>query len=89
MFGTQSYLEFTPAYIVHKDGLFRPKQAFAAQDIAALELVPQQLRVQLKEGTTYAMSLRQVKGARRKRLMREQVRSFASKHDIALRDTQA
>ncbi|UPL48153.1 hypothetical protein [Hymenobacter sublimis] len=89
VFGTQSYLEFTPAYIVHKDGLFRPKQAFAAQDIAALELVPQQLRVQLKEGTTYAMSLRQVKGARRKRLMREQVRSFASKHDIALRDTQA
>ncbi|GAB2768742.1 hypothetical protein HNQ93_000214 [Hymenobacter luteus] len=89
VFGTQSYLEFTPAYIVHKDGLFRPKQAFPAEGIASLELVPQQLRLLLKEGGTYAMSLRQVKGAKRKRLMREQVRAFAAKHNIDLRDTQA
>ncbi|MCA8831366.1 hypothetical protein [Hymenobacter pini] len=88
VFGTQSYLEFTPAYIVHKDGLFRPKQAFPAEEIAGLELVPQQLRVQLKEGSTYALSLRQVKGAKRKRILREQVRGFAAKHGIALRDAQ-
>ncbi|RSK47658.1 hypothetical protein [Hymenobacter rigui] len=88
IFGTQSYLEFTPAYIVHKDGLFRPKQAFPAEDIAALELAPQQLRMQLKEGGSYSLSLRQVKGAKRKRIMREQVRAFAAKHGIALRDAQ-
>lgn len=88
VFGTQSYLEFTPAYIVHKDGLFRPKQAFPAEGIASLELVPQQLRVQLKEGGTYALSLRQVKGLKRKRQLREQVRTFAAKHNIQLRDTQ-
>ncbi|RSK35511.1 hypothetical protein [Hymenobacter metallilatus] len=88
VFGTQSYLEFTPAYIVHKDGLFRPKQAFPAETIASLELAPQQLRLQLKEGGTYALSLRQVKGAKRKRIMREQVRAFAAKHNIALRDVQ-
>jgi hypothetical protein len=89
VFGTQSYLEFTPAYIVHKDGLFRPKQAFPAENISGLELVPQQLRVQLKEGGTYALSLRQVKGTKRKRALRDQIRSFASKHNIPLRDTQA
>ncbi|GAB3235616.1 hypothetical protein GCM10027346_25500 [Hymenobacter seoulensis] len=89
VFGTQSYLEFTPAYIVHKDGLFRPKQAFAAEGISAMELAPQLLRLQLKEGGNYSLSLRQVKGAKRKRLMREQVRAFAAKHDIPFRDGQA
>ncbi|MDU0371037.1 hypothetical protein ACFPAF_11575 [Hymenobacter endophyticus] len=88
VFGTQSYLEFTPAYIVHKDGLFRPKQAFPAENIAGLELAPQQLRVQLKEGGNYSLSLRQVKGAKRKRMLREQVRSFAAKHNLPLRDAQ-
>ncbi|AHJ98778.1 hypothetical protein [Hymenobacter swuensis] len=88
IFGTQSYLEFTPAYIVHKDGLFRPKQALAAEEISGLELAPQQLRVQLKEGNTLNLSLRQVKGTKRKRLLREQVRAFAAKHSIALRDAQ-
>lgn len=88
IFGTQSYLEFTPAYIVHKDGLFRPKQAFAAENIAGLELAPQQLRVQLNEGGNYSLSLRQVKGAKRKRMLREQVRSFAAKHNLPLRDAQ-
>ena len=51
--------------------------------------MPQQLRMQLKEGGTHNMSLRQVKGVKRKRLMREQVRAFAAKHNITLRDTQA
>ena len=36
VFGTQSYLEFTPGYIVHKSGLFRAKQVFAAEKMAAL-----------------------------------------------------
>ncbi len=89
VFGTQSYLEFTPGYIVHKDGLFRAKQVFAAENINSLELVPQQLRMQLKEGGTHTMSLRQVKGVKRKRMMREQVLNFAAKHNITLRDTQA
>lgn len=89
IFGTQSYLEFTPGYIVHKDGLFRAKQAFPAEGITSLELVPQQLRVQLQDGNIHAMSLRQVRGVKRRRLMREQVRAFAAKHNITLRDTQA
>ncbi len=84
IFGTQSYLEFTPGYIVHKNGLFRPKQVFAAESIAALELRPVMLRVQLKDGEVYALNLREVKGKMRKQRFREQVRQFAAQHGVQL-----
>jgi hypothetical protein len=63
IFGTQSYLEFTPGYIVHKNGLFRPKQVFAAENIAALELKPMVLRVRQKDGEIYAGICRQAQRA--------------------------
>ena len=84
IFGTQSYLEFTPGYIVHKNGLFRPKQVFAAENIAALELKPLQLRVRQKDGEIYALNLREVKGRMRKQSFREQVRQFAAKYGVRL-----
>jgi hypothetical protein len=84
VFGTQSYLEFTPGYIVHKNGLFRPKQVIAAEKIAALELRPMLLRVQQKDGEVYALNLREVKGKMRKQRFREQVRQFASQHGVQL-----
>ena len=86
IFGTQSYLEFTPGYIVHKNGLFRPKQVFAAENIAALELKPLLLRVRQKDGELYALNLREVKGKMRKVRFREQVRAFAAKHGVALQE---
>jgi len=86
IFGTQSYLEFTPGYIVHKNGLFRPKQVFAAENIAALELKPAVLRVRQKDGEIYALNLREVKGKRRKLSFREQVRDFAAKHNVPLQE---
>ncbi|MBF9238254.1 hypothetical protein I2I05_12690 [Hymenobacter sp. BT683] len=89
IFGTQSYLEFTPGYIVHKAGLFRPKQVFAAEKIAALELRPTMLRVQQKDGEVYALNLREVKGRMRKTRFREQVRQFASQHSVQLVETSA
>jgi len=86
IFGTQSYLEFTPGYIVHKNGLFRPKQVFAAENIAALELKPMVLRVRQKDGEIYALNLREVKGKMRKTRFREQVREFAAKHNLPLQE---
>ncbi|HEX8428665.1 hypothetical protein [Hymenobacter sp.] len=88
VFGTQSYLEFTPGYIVHKNGLFRPKQVFAAEAISRLELVQQQVRVLTKEDGTYSLSLREVRGRKRKRQLREQLRSFATQYQIPLNDAQ-
>ena len=87
IFGTQSYLEFTPGYIVHKNGLFRAKQVFAAENIAALELRPMVLRVRQKDGETYALNLREVKGKMRKQRFREQVRQFATQHDVQLAES--
>lgn len=87
IFGTQSYLEFTPGYIVHKNGLFRPKQVFAAERIAALELRAMMLRVQLKDGEAYALNLREVKGKMRKQRFREQVRQFAAQHGVQLAES--
>ena len=86
IFGTQSYLEFTPGYIVHKNGLFRPKQVFAAENIAALELKSFQLRVCQKDGEIYALNLREVKGKMRKASFREQVREFAAKYNLPLQE---
>ena len=87
IFGTQSYLEFTPGYIVHKNGLFRAKQVFAAEDMASLELKPLLLRVRQKDGELYALNLREVKGRMRKQRFREQVRQFAAQHGVALQET--
>ena len=87
IFGTQSYLEFTPGYIVHKNGLFRAKQVFAAENIATLQLRPMLLRVQLKDGEVYALNLREVKGKLRKQRFREQVRQFAAQHGVGLAET--
>ncbi|MDQ2771670.1 MAG: hypothetical protein M3Y54_14365 [Bacteroidota bacterium] len=89
IFGTQSYLEFTPGYIVHKNGLFRPKQVFAAENMAALELKPFQLRVRQKDGEIFALNLREVKGKMRKTRFREQLREFAAKYNLPLEEMSA
>jgi hypothetical protein len=72
---------------VHKNGLFRPKQVFAAENIASLELKPLALRVRQKDGEIYALNLREVKGKRRKMSFREQVREFAASHNLPLQET--
>ncbi|WBA40256.1 hypothetical protein [Hymenobacter canadensis] len=82
VFGTQSYLEFTPGYIVHKAGLFRAKQVIAAENISRLELVPRQVRVHTHNDGTYALSLREVRGRKRRRLLMEQLRAFAAQYQI-------
>ncbi|MFD1468349.1 hypothetical protein ACFQ48_08940 [Hymenobacter caeli] len=84
VFGTQSYLEFTPGYMVHKNGLFRPKQVFAVENIASLELLASVMRVRLKDNELYALDLKEVKGKRRKMVFREQIRRFAVRYGIAL-----
>lgn len=87
VFGTQSYLEFTPGYIVHKAGLFRPKQVFPTENMSALELDPQLLRVRQKDGEIYSLSRRQVKGKRRKAQFRAKLQEFAAQHGVELKDS--
>ena len=84
LFGTQSYLELTPDYLVHKRGLFRPKAAFQAEEIARLELSPKLLTIVPKEGEAHHVSLRQVRGKRRKERLRQGIEAFAGRHTIPL-----
>ncbi|MCB2407467.1 hypothetical protein [Hymenobacter lucidus] len=87
VFGTQSYLEFTPGYIVHKGGLFRPKQVFAAENIEAIDLAPMQLRIRLRSNDLYTLNLREVKGPKRRENFRAEIRQFAAQYNITLRET--
>lgn len=84
VFGTQSYLEFAPGYLVHKAGLFRPKQVFAAENLQAVELRARQLRLRQKDGEIYALNLREIRGTRRRGLFRQQLAAFAQRHGVAL-----
>ncbi|MGI4735269.1 MAG: hypothetical protein ACRYG7_08835 [Janthinobacterium lividum] len=86
VFGTQSYFEFAPGYLVHKAGLFRAKQVFAAESMSHLELLSRQLRVRLKDGDIHVLNLREVKGTRRQALLRGQLEGFAKRYGVALRE---
>lgn len=86
VFGTQSYFEFAPGYLVHKAGLFRAKQVFAAEKMSQLELLPRQLRVRLKDGDIHVLNMREVRGTRRRALLRGQLESFAQRYGVALRE---
>ncbi len=85
VFGTQSYLEFAPGYLVRKAGLFRPKQVFAAENMSQLELLPRQLRLRLKDGDIHVLNLREVRGTRRQALLRSQLETFAKRYGVELR----
>jgi hypothetical protein len=85
VFGTQSYLEFAPGYLVRKAGLFRPKQVFAAESMSHLELLPRQLRLRFKDGDIHVLNLREVRGTRRQALLRSQLESFAKRYGVELR----
>lgn len=87
LFGTQSYFEFTPGYLVHKRGLFRVKQVFAAETITSLDFHPRQLHVARQDGEVYALNLRELKGKKRRARFREQLRLFATQHGLPLTET--
>ena len=85
VFGTQSYFEFAPGYLVHKAGLFRAKQVFAAENMSLLELLPRQLRVRLKDGDIHVLNMREVRGTRRQAVLRGQLEGFAKRYGVELR----
>ena len=85
LFGTQSYLELTPDYLVHKRGLFQPKTAFRAEEITRLELTDRQLRILAKTGDVHEVPLKQVRGPRKRGRLRAGLEAFAQRHDLELR----
>lgn len=86
VFGTQSYLEFAPGYLVRKAGLFRAKQVFATESIERLELLPRQLRLRLKDGDFHVLNLREIRGTRRRALFNQQLRQFTERYGVQLHE---
>jgi hypothetical protein len=86
VFGTQTYLEFTPDYIVHKGGLFKPKEAIQATELQAIDLTPREMRLLLKAGGSYTISLREITGQRRRSRLREELNQFVQRNNVPLRE---
>jgi len=86
VFGTQSYLEFAPGYLVRKAGLFRAKQVFPTENVELIELLPRQLRLRLKDGDFHVLNLREIRGTRRRALFNQQLRQFTERYGVQLRE---
>jgi hypothetical protein len=87
IFGTQSYLEITPAYIVQKNGHFRPKQVIAFEDVKTLTLLPNLLRFTLKDGETETMDLKSIKRKKNLALVKEKLQIMAERHRFEITET--
>ncbi|MBK0401976.1 hypothetical protein I5M27_03205 [Adhaeribacter sp. BT258] len=84
IFGTQSYLEITPAYIVQKKGHFRPKQVIAFDDVTSVQILPTTLRFKLKNGEQETMDLKSLKRRKNIELVREKLQLMSERHRFAL-----
>jgi hypothetical protein len=85
LFGTQSYLEMTPDYLVHKRGLFQPKMAFQAEELSRIELSDHELRIIPRNGEVHAVSLKQVRGPKKRGRLRAGLEAFTQRHGVELR----
>jgi len=86
LFGTQSYLEITPAYIVQKKGHFRPKQVIAFEELESVQFLPTTLRFKLRNGETASMDLRSLKSRKNVGLVKEKLQLMADRHRFELTD---
>jgi hypothetical protein len=87
IFGTQSYLEITPAYIVQKKGHFRPKQVIAFEDVQSLTILPNLLRFSLKNGNTETMDLKSVRRKKNLVKVKENLQLMAERHRFQITET--
>ena len=87
IFGTQSYLEITPAYIVQKNGHFRPKQVIAFEELNSVQFMPSVMRFQMKNGETATMNLKLLKSRKNIELVKEKLRMMAERHRFEFTDS--
>ena len=87
IFGTQSYLEITPAYIVQKKGHFKPKVAIPFDEVAMVQIVPNFLRFTMKNGEQVTMDTKSIKQQRNIALVKEKLEMMAERHRFELKDS--
>jgi len=84
IFGTQAYFEITPAYIVQKQGHFKPKIVIPLSDVAAMHISALALRLNMKDGTQQMLDLRLIRKRKNLKQIKEHLRNMALKYDFNL-----
>ena len=87
LFGTQSYLEITPAYVVEKRGHFRKKTAIYLQNVTAISISNTQTRFTMRDGTRCLINLRLVSSRKSSKLVKDKLLEVAQQHDIPVTDS--
>ncbi|MFB9863994.1 hypothetical protein [Rufibacter immobilis] len=82
VFGRQSYLEITPAYVVEKRGHFKKKIAVHLQDVTEINLTPAQARFSMRDGSRCQVSLKLISTRKGQRVAKEKILEVAEKHGI-------
>ncbi|MFC6997683.1 hypothetical protein [Rufibacter roseus] len=87
LFGQQSYLEITPAYVVEKRGHFKKKLAIYLQEVTSININNTQARFTMRDGSRCQIDLRLVSTRRKSRLVKDKLLEVANRHAIPVTDT--
>ncbi|GAB2549049.1 hypothetical protein GCM10027189_34620 [Rufibacter soli] len=86
LFGTQSYLEITPAYVVEKRGHFKKKTAIYLQEVTGIVLNNTLAKFNMRDGSRCQIDLKLVSNRKSQNLVKEKLMEVAQKHDIPVTD---
>ena len=87
LFGTQSYLEITPGYLVEKHGHFRKKRVYSFQDMKEMKLSPFSVQLVCADGSTSQVDLKQIRKAKNLIRTKEQLKNMALKYNIPISES--
>jgi hypothetical protein len=86
LFGSQSYLEITPAYVVEKRGHFKKKVAIYLQDATGITLNNAQARFSMRDGSRCQVNLKLISSRNGQKVVREKLKEVAEQHAIPVTD---
>ncbi|MBC3541310.1 hypothetical protein ACFSC6_14835 [Rufibacter sediminis] len=87
VFGQQSYLEITPAYVVEKRGHFKKKVAIHLQDVLGISLNNAQARFTMRDGSKCLVNLKLISSRKGQQIAKAKLMEVADKHAIPVTDT--
>ncbi|RNI31159.1 hypothetical protein EFB08_01080 [Rufibacter latericius] len=87
LFGQQSYLEITPAYVVEKRGHFKKKVAIHLQDVLGISLNNAQARFAMRDGSKCLVNLKLISTRKGQQVAKAKLLEVADKHAIPVTDT--
>ena len=89
VFGVQSYIEVTPQYIVHKQGVFRTKNITSIPDIETVHISPLALRITQHSGNKVYVDLKQIRKRRDLEKIKNKIREMAPEYGFLVTEAPA